>query len=104
MLQPCPRHPPASWQRFSEESQRTKLSGGAWRKLVRLTLERDGGLCTLGYPGCTVEATTADHIIGRAAGGADSVDNLRASCKSCNEARIAQQSVDGRKRAKNARN
>lgn len=75
-------------------SQRTRDPGKrpgtsrAQAKLYAAVVERDGGQCTLKYPGiCTTKATTADHIIPWAKGGEDRVDNLRAACEPCNQHR-----------------
>jgi 5-methylcytosine-specific restriction endonuclease McrA len=58
----------------------------AWRRLVAACLARDGYICRLtrdGHP-CGAPATTADHVIPRAYGGADRLDNLQAACIPCN--------------------
>jgi 5-methylcytosine-specific restriction endonuclease McrA len=52
-------------------------------------IERDGGECQLGLPGCTFVATTADHIVSRSLGGDSDMSNLRAACRSCNSRRGA---------------
>jgi hypothetical protein len=44
-----------------------------------LTLERDGGVCTI--PGCGRQAVVADHIVARKAGGADALHNTRSLCR-----------------------
>lgn len=66
-------------------SRDPRLSTGEWRRLRRLIIDRDLGLCQIKHKGCTRYATTVDHIIGRADGG-DMWDpaNLRAACKACN--------------------
>lgn len=46
-------------------------------------LERDGGVCQLGYDGCTWHATEVDHIVPLASGGTADPDNLQACCHSC---------------------
>jgi 5-methylcytosine-specific restriction endonuclease McrA len=62
-----------------------RLSTPEWRRLRRLIIDRDLGLCRIGGPGCTRYATCVDHIEGRAQGG-DCWDpaNLRAACHHCN--------------------
>jgi hypothetical protein len=58
----------------------------AWRRLVVAVLARDGYLCQLDRDGhkCAAPATTADHVIPRAYGGTDTLDNLQAACIPCN--------------------
>lgn len=66
----------------------------SWSSLSRVTrsrtraavLERDGHRCQLRLDGCTVIATTVDHIRDRRIGG-DGPDNLRAACAWCNTSR-----------------
>lgn len=61
-------------------------AGRPWRRVVALVVDRDGGLCQLRLPGCTLHATTGDHIIPvmLAPGLELDPDNVRASCVSCN--------------------
>jgi 5-methylcytosine-specific restriction endonuclease McrA len=63
--------------------------GAGWPAIVRAVIERDGGACQLRLAGCTGVATTADHVVPRAAGGISELWNLRASCLHCNTARGA---------------
>jgi 5-methylcytosine-specific restriction endonuclease McrA len=49
-----------------------------WRQLRVTVLERDGYTCTV--PGCRAKATHVDHIVGRKAGGPDTLGNLRSLC------------------------
>lgn len=63
-------------------------AGGSrsWRRLVDATLQRDGYVCRMtrdGHP-CGAPATTANHVVPRALGGTDSLDNLEAACVPCN--------------------
>ena len=61
---------------------------GYWRKVRRRVLERDGYLCQIKGPKCTVKATQADHVIPVLAGGAlYDEENLRAACGHCNRSR-----------------
>lgn len=59
---------------------RQSARGTAWQALRLKVLERDGHLC--GY--CGGEATEADHIIPKSAGGKDDLANLVGACKPCN--------------------
>ena len=62
-----------------------KVNRGRWQK-VRLTiLERDGYLCQIQLPGCTIHATQVDHIRRLDDGGMVYEPlNLRAACAKCN--------------------
>lgn len=54
--------------------------GAHWRALRRIVLERDGHRCKY----CGGHADTVDHIIPKALGGTDALDNLTAACGPCN--------------------
>jgi hypothetical protein len=58
----------------------------AWRRLVAAVLARDGYVCQMKRDGhrCGAPATTANHIVHRALGGPDTLDNLEAACVPCN--------------------
>lgn len=55
------------------------------RRLAAYVLDRDDYTCRW----CGGPATTIDHVIARALGGSDSLDNLAAACSPCNSARGA---------------
>lgn len=54
--------------------------GAAWEALREAVLERDQYICAY----CQGIATTADHVVPKAQGGEDRMDNLVASCLPCN--------------------
>ncbi|MCD5345060.1 HNH endonuclease [Agromyces sp. S2-1-8] len=64
---------------MSKQSSR----GAAWDALRLEVLERDEYVCQY----CGGEATEADHIIPKDAGGRDELDNLLAACKPCNSSK-----------------
>ncbi|MGK3947422.1 HNH endonuclease [Microbacterium sp. K2] len=64
-----------------------RRGGRASQSLTRLVLETYGRVCWLQLPGCTGIATTKDHVIPHAAGGPDTLENMRPACKSCNSKR-----------------
>lgn len=70
---------------MSEQSSK----GAAWNRLRLKVLERDGWVC--GYCGVHLVQTpgqknsaTAEHILAKANGGEDRLDNLMACCLQCN--------------------
>lgn len=65
-------------------------------------MERDGGRCMVGAPGCMGVASQVDHVVPVADGGAFYDDaNLRASCSRCNSRRANKQKArDGWRRAR----
>lgn len=49
--------------------------------------QRDNHACRIRLPGCTGTPTDLDHIVPVKDGGMTSMDNLRAACHECNQAR-----------------
>ena len=69
-----------------------------WRRVKAQVIARDGGVCRLRLPGCTIQATTADHIIPWLQGGGwYDLSNLRAACDHCNKVRGGQTQRNPRK-------
>lgn len=62
-------------------------SGAASQRLTHRVLEVWGTRCWLQLPGCTLRATTKDHVIPVDHGGTDDMQNLRPACVSCNSKR-----------------
>ena len=72
----------------AQMSSATNLTGTAYQqgplyqnKLRSFIFSRSGGKCVY----CGAKATEIDHIVPRAKGGTNSVHNLAASCKACNQ-------------------
>lgn len=65
-----------------------RLHTQAWRRVRARVLDRDGWACQIKAPGCTIVATTVDHVTARSDGGAVfDPGNLRAACADCNYSR-----------------
>lgn len=68
---------------------------GPWPRIRKQILQRDNHLCQIRGPRCTSTATHVDHIIPITQGGPWwEPDNLRASCKNCNNDRIDRKQTD----------
>jgi 5-methylcytosine-specific restriction endonuclease McrA len=66
-------------------SRQARGYDAAWERIRLEILVRDGYRCRIGGPGCTIRATTVDHIVPLALGGARlDPANLRAACGHCN--------------------
>jgi 5-methylcytosine-specific restriction endonuclease McrA len=64
------------------------LSTARWQRTRVCVLDRDGHTCQIAGPGCTIVATTVDHVVARSDGGAVfDPANLRAACQHCNASR-----------------
>ena len=68
--------------------RRPPPTGRTWATLRAQVLADAGHRCQIGMPGCTGNATQADHIVPIAQGGPRLArENLRAACASCNNRR-----------------
>lgn len=78
----CDAHRPKGWKPGSRSGRRV---GAAYKRLKPLVLKRDNYRCRW----CGAKATTADHVLSVSRGGPDTMENLVASCASCNASRGA---------------
>lgn len=60
-----------------------------WYRTRQIVLNRDGGRCTLHYPGCTGAAVDVDHIVPDSRGGSSAPENLQAVCRHCHDIKTA---------------
>ena len=66
-------------------SRQARGYDAAWERVRLIVLRRDRYRCRIGGPGCTGRATSVDHIVPLALGGARlDPANLRAACGHCN--------------------
>jgi 5-methylcytosine-specific restriction protein A len=68
------------------KSRQSRGYGAAWERLRKIVLQRDSGLCQPcwnGEPRRVTRANQVDHIIAKANGGTDDLDNLNAICSPC---------------------
>lgn len=91
-LRPCAAHPIEAVRFHHRQAPKgTQLP----RRVVAAVIERDGGICQLcGQPG----ADTADHVLARALGGTDDLDNLQAAHGRCNRAKAGREASVSRAR------
>lgn len=68
-----------------------QVSASKWRKARSQALARSGGVCEIRTASvCTGVATEVDHIVPLSQGGHPlDLENLRASCRQCNNDRNA---------------
>jgi len=86
------QHPTTSWGRWQQDrgSNTERGYGWAWRKIRNKVMKRDKYLCQLCLKEDRVaEAYAVDHIIARAYGGTDDMENLQALCKWCHAVKTA---------------
>ena len=71
--------------RSGKYKQRSEVYRGRWQTIRKRILIRDNHQCQINLPGCTLDATTVDHITPIAWGGEwYDPSNLRAACTNCN--------------------
>lgn len=89
----CETHKSDSWKNFrAGKSASQRGYGTQWRKQRAAALRRDRGLCVLCIKQGRVEAATdVDHIIPKAQGGTDDVDNLQSLCRCCHQQKTARE-------------
>jgi len=61
--------------------------GAEWKRIRYRVLLRDELICQT--PGCYAQAQEVDHIVPKAMGGTDEMDNLRSLCSRCHRERHA---------------
>lgn len=72
--------------------------GYRWKMVRKQALERDKYLCQLCLAkGVLTPATAVDHIINKANGGTDDLENLQAICDPCHEIKTASEAINSRK-------
>ena len=72
------------------ESASRRGYGSNWRRLRKLVLARDCYLCQLCMQPAGKSAHV-DHIIAKAKGGSDEMDNLRTLCERCHNRKTARE-------------
>ncbi|MER8266520.1 HNH endonuclease [Streptomyces griseus] len=111
----CDDHQPIPWRGRDDKASRYGITSGQWRKLKRLTHNRDHGCCHM----CGAETpdpeqydetdpTTwphdLDHIIPIFEGGsATSLDNLGLACQTCHETKSKAEALRANQRRRTAR-
>lgn len=95
----CDAHQSASKRpsNFSKSQSRHERGyGWAWEKLRKVVLARDCGLC---QPCSIADRVTpgniVDHIVPKAEGGTDDLENLQVICKPCHVRKTAAESARG---------
>lgn len=92
----------SGWSRREDRTGSTteRGYGHTWRKLRIQVLKRDNYLCVAHMAkGQLVEATDVDHIVNKANGGTDDMDNLQSLCSPCHKEKTA---TEGRGESKSS--
>lgn len=88
----------SNWNNHHKGRTTTQRGYGAkWRKTRASILRRDKGLCQPCLKqGKYTRATEVDHIVEKAVGGADSLDNLQAICSTCHKRKTGRAGLQAR--------
>ena len=88
-LSRCPKHQTVNgFAATSRESRQERGYGSNWENLRKIVLRRDKGLCLV----CRKAAAKAvDHIVNKARGGTDALNNLQAICNRCHGVKTAKE-------------
>ena len=87
----CDKHKKKAWIR-KEGTTTQRGYGAAWRKTRELVIRRDLGLCQPCQRNNRVTAFNAiDHIIPKAKGGSDDLNNLQCICNECHKHKTSSQ-------------
>ncbi|BDM64550.1 HNH endonuclease [Shewanella sp. NFH-SH190041] len=87
----CDEHKSCGWEAHQQgKSASERGYGWSWQKLRMQVLKRDKFLCCeCRRKGKAVPANDVDHIVAKAHGGSDSMDNLESLCRKCHRAKTA---------------
>lgn len=96
----CEQHQPVEGK-FADArrgSRHKRGYGSAWQRLRRVVMERDHYLCQVCLAVERISAAQAvDHIVPKAMGGTDDLDNLQAICDPCHRLKTAREGRGGQK-------
>lgn len=82
----CEKHKPKAWASSEGKTPTERGYGSVWRKIRKQALLRDNHLCLVCLSnGIYTQAQEVDHILNKAQGGDDSLDNLQSICKPCHK-------------------
>lgn len=90
----------SGWKRTQDKkgTPEERGYGTEWKKLRKVILERDAGLCQVCFSrGMIKLAKEVDHIIPKSSGGNDDPSNLQSICKVCHRVKTAFDSAGSRR-------
>lgn len=95
----CDKHQRIGWQTDRRRGSRHERGyGNRWQKLRAAVLMRDDYLCKCGEcqeSGLPREAHEVDHVVPKAQGGTDRLDNLQAINRECHRRKTLQERREG---------
>lgn len=91
----CPDHK-SGWQTSPRTQSSRRTSAAGWKQQRAKALQRDGHMCQIRGPRCTVTATEVDHIVSVADGGGEDLSSLQSVCHNCHSAKTATEAAAAR--------
>ena len=86
----CEAHKRKSWSSRRKGTTTERGYGADWRKLRKLVIKRDGGLCQpCKRNGRLFSFDDIDHINPKTKGGTDALSNLQCICKPCHKTKTS---------------
>lgn len=93
----CEQHQVEPWQSSKGKTPSDRGYGYVWQKTRKRALVRDSYLCQVCLKSNRLTlATEVDHILNKAQGGTDSLDNLQSICTDCHKIKT----IEERKKCK----
>src|SRR6185312_7307278 len=86
----CDEHN-SGWKTSPRTESSRRTGTGRWQALRVRVLQRDGHLCMIRGPRCTVVATEVDHVVATHLGGDDLMANSQSACKPCHSDKTARE-------------
>lgn len=89
----CDTHKHTNWETYQDgKSADERGYGSEWKRLRKRVIERANGICEECIAWSrVVPGTDVDHIVSKAKGGTDSLDNLQLLCKHCHGKKTARE-------------
>ncbi|MDU6924012.1 HNH endonuclease signature motif containing protein [Franconibacter helveticus] len=94
----CEAHRGTGWERHNKGKTAAQRGYGAeWRRVRNIVIRRDKGLCqSCKRQGIFRPGSSVDHIVAKAHGGSNKLDNLECICSECHKAKTARERLNGR--------
>jgi 5-methylcytosine-specific restriction enzyme A len=95
----CDDHQPIAWVSSAKLSRHERGYGCEWTKIRAQRLAIDSHMCQPCLrAGRYTMAPQVDHVINKAAGGTDHIDNLQSICNDCHKLKTRIESLESRRR------
>ncbi len=91
----CEDHQPIAWVSSIGKTPTERGYGSKWVRLRNAAMKRDKYICQLCLlQGICTPAREVDHILNKARGGSDTMDNLQSVCKPCHKAKTQKERLE----------